>query len=220
MEKNTTTIPLILLALGLSSSVLAQDAIPDFDGNWWRTPAWDSNVTGVVALTPRALSEHGAALMNVFDPADDPSVRCDHPGAMRIILGPYPMSVEILEDRVLMRYELWDEVRTIHLQDQDTDPDEPHLDMGVSTGRFANDRLLVETQSLARGLNMTNGFLWTSEEASISEEYYLEGDESYLNVKLTLTDPVMLAEPWVVEKQWGRYDGELLDFDCIDRERP
>ena len=30
----------------------------------------------------------------------------------------------------------------------------------------------------------------------------------------------MLAEPWVVEKQWDRYDGELLDFDCIDRERP
>jgi hypothetical protein len=130
------------------------------------------------------------------------------------------MSVEIFDDRVLMSFELWEEIRTIHLQEQDTDPDEPHLNMGVSVGRFENDRLLVETHSLAGGLNMTNGFLWTSEEATIAEEYYLEGDAPYLTVKLTLTDPVMLAEPWVVEKQWGRYDGELLDFDCIDRERP
>ena len=37
---------------------------------------------------------------------------------------------------------------------------------------------------------------------------------------MSLTGPVMLAEPWVIEKRWVRYDGELLDFDCILRDRP
>ena len=92
--------------------------------------------------------------------------------------------------------------------------------MGVSEGRFEDDKLIIETHSLTSGLNMTNGFLWTSEEATIHEEYFFDEESSYLTVRLSLTDPVMLAEPWVVEKQWARYDGELLDYDCIDRERP
>lgn len=209
-----------VLALGLSSAILAQNAIPDFDGNWWRTPAWETNVTGVVALSPRVLTAHGEALMDVFDPVDDPGVRCEHPGALRIILGPYPMSIEIHDDRVLMNYELWEATRTVFLHEQETDPDAPHSYMGVSEGRFENGRLVVDTHSLARGLNMTNGFLWTSEEATLREEYTLAENEPYLTLRLTLTDSVMLAEPWIVEKQWGRYDGELLDFDCIDRERP
>ena len=33
------------------------------------------------------------------------------------------------------------------------------------------------------------------------------------------TDPVMLVAPWIIEKRWVRYGGELLDFDCILRER-
>ena len=41
-----------------------------------------------------------------------------------------------------------------------------------------------------------------------------------MTLRLTFTDPVMLAEPWVIEKRWVRYEGDLLDFECIDRERP
>jgi hypothetical protein len=92
--------------------------------------------------------------------------------------------------------------------------------MGVSEGRFEDDKLIIETHSLTSGLNMANGFLWTSEEATIHEEYFFDEENSYLTVRLSLTDSVMLAEPWVVEKQWARYDGELLDYDCVDRERP
>jgi hypothetical protein len=211
---------MILGLLTSATAALAQNPIPELDGNWWATPAWETNVTGVVQLAPRVLSEHGEALMAVFDPVDDPSVRCGHPGAMRVLLSPYPMSFKVYVDHVSIGYELWDETRTIHLSVQETDPDAPHKFMGVSEGRFEDDKLIIETHSLTTGLNMTNGFLWTSEEATIHEEYFFDEESSYLTVRLSLTDSVMLAEPWVVEKQWARYDGELLDYDCVDRERP
>jgi hypothetical protein len=109
-----------------ATAALAQNPIPELDGNWWATPAWEKNVTGVVQLAPRVLSEHGEALMAVFDPVDDPSVRCGHPGAMRVLLSPYPMSFKVNEDHVSIGYELWDETRTIQLSVQETDPDAPH----------------------------------------------------------------------------------------------
>ena len=33
-------------------------------------------------------------------------------------------------------------------------------------------------------------------------------------------DPIMLEKPYVIQKQWGGYEGDLLGFECIDRERP
>ena len=44
-------------------------------------------------------------------------------------------------------------------------------------------------------------------------------DRGQLVMDMELTDPVMLSEPWRLQKTWNPFDQELLTFDCILRER-
>lgn len=210
----------LAIALLMSGSAAAQDLTPDLSGNWWRTEDGSGNTGRVIAQAPRALSEHGEALMAVFDPADDPAVRCEHPGAVRVILSPYPINFLSHDDYVTITYEEWATIRTVPLTEQDIDPNAPHAVMGHSVGRYQDGKLIVETDSLTTGLGRSSGFFWTSEEATLIEEYSVVEDNTVLMLRMSLTDPVMLDEPWVIEKRWVRYGGELLDFDCILRERP
>ncbi len=210
---------LVVAPLLGASPATSQDAIPDLSGNWWRSQD-RSGDTGRVIAEPRILSEHGEALMAVFDPADDPAARCRHPGAVRVILSPYPINFEVHDDYLAIAYEEWATTRIVHLTEQETDPDAPHTLMGRSLGRYEDGKLIIETTGLATGLARATGFFWTSEETTVVEEYYVVEDNTYLTLGMTVTDPVMLAEPWVMTKRWVRYDGELLDFDCIDRDRP
>ena len=211
---------LMLVPFCGGSLALGQDAVPDLSGNWWRTQDRSGNTGRVTEQAPRQLSAHGDALMAIFDPADDPAVRCEHPGAVRVILSPYPINFELHDDHVSIAYEEWATTRTVHLTAQDLDPDATNTPMGHSVGRYEGGKLIIETNNLASGLNMSTGFFWTSEEAHIVEEYYVVEDNTYLTLRMSVTDSVMLAEPWVIEKRWVRYDGDLLDFECIDRERP
>lgn len=210
----------LAIAALMSGPLAAQDAIPDLSGNWWRAQDRSGGTGRVVAQAPRALSEHGEALMAGFDPVDDPAVRCEHPGAVRVILSPYPISFSAHDDYVTITYEEWTTTRTVPLTEQDTDPDAPHAAMGRSVGRYEDGKLIIETDQMSTGLARDAGFFWTSEEATLVEEYAVVDDNAYLTLRMSLTDPVMLAEPWVIEKRWVRYDGELLDFDCILRDRP
>jgi hypothetical protein len=219
LNKRSSIISLAVAAL-CGGSVVAQDAIPDLSGNWWRTQDRSGNTGRVIQQAPRMLSEHGEALMASFDPADDPAVRCEHPGAVRVILSPYPINFLLHEDYVTITYEEWATTRTVYLTEQQTDPDAPHVAMGRSVGRYEDGKLIIESDELASGLARAGEFFWTSEEATVVEEYFVVEDNTYLTLRLSLTDPVMLAEPWVIEKRWARYDGELLDFDCILRDRP
>ncbi len=203
-----------------SGSLTAQDARPDLSGNWWRTEDRSGNTGRVIQRAPRVLSEHGEALMAGFDPVDDPAVRCEHPGAVRVILSPYPINFLLHDDFVTITYEEWATTRTVHLTEQETDPDAPHVLMGRSIGRYEDGKLVIETDQLASGLARGGEFFWTSEEGTLIEEYSVVEDNTFLTLRMSLTDPVMLAEPWVIEKRWVRYGVDLLDFDCILRERP
>ena len=217
--RSIRVLSLTIILAGYVSLTAAQETIPDLSGSWWRTEDRSGNTGRVIQMLPRTLSEHGEALMAVFDPVDDPAVRCEHPGAIRVILSPYPVNFEQHDDHVSITYEEWTTTRTVYFTEQEMDTDAAHTSMGHSVGHYKDSKLIIETDSLTTGLNMSTGFFWTSEEASVVEEYFV-ADEPYMTLKMTFTDPVMLMEPWIIEKRWIRYDGELLDFKCIDRERP
>ena len=73
---------------------------------------------------------------------------------------------------------------------------------------------------ISKGLARVKGeFLWLSDQAVILEEYSTNQDQR-LVLKMTINDPIMLEKPYVIQKQWGSYEGDLLGFECIDRERP
>ena len=62
----------------------------------------------------------------------------------------------------------------------------------------------LQTDQLSTGLARHAGFFWTSEEATLVEEYSVVEDNTFLTLRMSLTDPVMLVAPWFIEKRWVR----------------
>ncbi len=210
----------------MPSISLAQSEVPDLSGMWWgQAPApgepdatsASSPLEGVVVLSPVVLTDHGQMVMATFEPLDDPAVRCENPGLVRQIFNPYPLKVEQREGVVVILYEEWSAQRTIHL-DSETPENLEASALGYSVGHFEGEKLIVTTTGLTRGLGRIPEFVWTSEEMSIVEQYYLT-ERHQLVMDVVVTDPVMLRQPWRVVKTWNPHDQGLLGFECVLRDR-
>ena len=225
--KSRAVVAAVLL---VCAPINAQEGTVDLAGIWWQgapvpllpgesaAPGMGMGGAGMGVTGPSPpLNNHAQAMMADFDPADDPAVRCEQPGLVRQVLSPYPVQIEHRGDSVSIRYEEWEVERLVHLDAPPPEGFEPGP-MGWSMGELDDERLVVNTTGFTPGLNMSRGFFWTSDEASLLETYSLT-DRGQLVMDMELTDPVMLSEPWRLQKTWNPYDQELLTFDCILRER-
>ena len=220
----------IAATLLLCAPLSAQDETVNLTGIWWQgapvpllpgessVPGMGMGGAGMGVTGPSPpLNDHAQAVMADFDPADDPAVRCEQPGLVRQVLSPYPVQIEHRGNSVSIRYEEWEVERLVHLDTPPPEGFEPGP-MGYSMGELDREKLVVNTTGVTPGLNMSRGFFWTSDAASLVEIYSLT-DRGQLAMDMELTDPVMLSEPWRLQKIWNPYDQELLTFDCILRER-
>ena len=230
-QETPARISAMLVAALMSMTVAAQESSVDLSGIWWanapvpllsgEAPAMGMGMGMGGGMGPGStpqLTQHAQDLMADFDPADDPAVSCIQAGLVRQITSPYPIEVVQYDDRVTIEYEEWEVLRTIPL-DADVPEDHQPGPMGYSIGRYENDALIVNSAGATRGLPRIGEFFWTSEEVRTVERYSLT-DRGQLRLELDVTDPVMLAEPLHYEKTWNPFaDYELLDFDCVLRER-
>jgi hypothetical protein len=216
---------LIVIVIAASPVSHSQEIGTDLSGTWWNeaplpgappgTPP--DPRTGVEVIAPLNLTDEGSAMMASFDPLNDPAVECEFPGLLRLILNPYPLAIELRRDAVLIHYEEWTTQRTIYLNSEMPVISEPDP-LGHSVGDLEGATLTVTTKGLSRGLGRIPAFIWTSEQATIVEQYYLT-ERGQLVGEVEIEDPVMLRSPLRVRKTWNPYDGELLDFDCVLRDR-
>lgn len=218
--------------------VAAQEPPVDLSGIWWagaplpllpgESPeagmgmgmgmGMGADAGGMGANAGPMLTEHAQGLMADFDPADDPAVQCIQAGLVRTITSPYPIEVLQHDDRVTIEYEEWEVFRTIHLNGSIPDNYEPNP-IGYSVGHYEDAALIVNSTGATPGLPRIGQFFWTSEKVSTVERYSLT-ERGQLRLELDVTDPVMLAEPLHYEKTWNPFENyELLDFDCVLRER-
>ena len=81
-------------------------------------------------------------------------------------------------------------------------------------GRFSGDELVIETSGIDYH---SYGDLGPAEskESHVVERFKLSADGTKLDYEITITDPVMLAEPWI----WGgsfvyREGAEIKPWSC------
>ena len=210
----------------------AQDqGIPDIAGTWYQgapipllpgetaPPAMGMGMGMGMGVSASALqlTDEAQQRMASFDPADDPAVRCEHPGLVRVLLSPYPMQIEQYPDQVILRYEEWAQERTIPIGTEQSPMAEPSP-MGNSIAGYEDGRLVIQTDRLSGGLAMIPEFFWMSDRLTTTEQIYLNA-RGQLVTDLVVTDPANLTVPWEVRSTRNPYDGELLDFECLLRER-
>ena len=196
---------------------LHAQTIPDLSGPWDGTPGARPLNNGVdvpwvvaeLPLHPRAI-----AYRDLYDEAMAPRYDCLQSALPGLAGDPYYMDIEQLEDRVLLKYEKDDVVRTVWLDDRRPTVDDFSV-QGFSVGRYEGDVLVIETSHFVfdvTGFDDLAG-LPSSQRKTVEERYWLE--DGKLMATVAVEDSLFLKERVQYETFWVRRpDYTMQQFDC------
>lgn len=156
-----------------------------------------------------------------YDAAYDAALDCnpDGDGLQHEITAPPPTEIEERDDAVIIRYEYWNAVRTVHLDGASPPSDLKPTRLGYSVGRYDGQALVVETSGLEPSqirIGARNyGKFFLSEDARFVERYTVSEDGNRLEIDWSVTDPLNLRQPYVGKVTLlSAPDWELDEFVC------
>jgi hypothetical protein len=165
-------------------------------------------------LTPAAKKK-----LAEFDPINDPTLDCspDGDGWRHQILAPLPFQIEQFDDKVIIRYEYWNAVRTVYMDGRAHPSNEAPTRLGHSIGWFDGSTLVVETTGLIpAGVGLPGGgSVPHSSEARAIERFTLSEDGYRLDIEWAVVDPVNFLQPVIGQASvLSSRDTELEQFVC------
>jgi hypothetical protein len=203
---------------GLKAQSNGAESVPDLAGIWDGTararPVNSEKVPWGPSNFP-VLNERALAYQKVFDEALSPKYDCQPATPPAIEYDPYLMEVVQWPDRVLLRYEKDDQLRTVWLDGRKPTAHDYGV-QGLSVGRYEGSALLVETTNFVfdiTGFDDYNG-IPSSQLKRVLERYWREGNE--LKVTVTVEDPLFLRQPASYTTRWLPVPKgtRLQPFDC------
>jgi Family of unknown function (DUF6152) len=137
---------------------------------------------------------------------------CEVPGMPFAMMSPYPIEIVREGDRLRIRGEAYDLTRFASLGPPTSEVRPSPL--GTSVARIAGDEIVIETTGIDYHSYGDLGPA-QSNRSQVVERFKLSADGLMLDYEITITDPVMLTEPWV----WGgsfiyREDAEIQPWNC------
>jgi hypothetical protein len=142
------------------------------------------------------LTETGRRAQARYESGEQAVADCEVPGMPFAMMSPYPIEIVRQGDRLLIRGEAYDLTRVVHLAAPASPPAPSPL--GLSIGRIVGDELIVETSRIDYHSYGDLGPA-QSDRSHVVERFKLSADGLNLDYEITVTDPVMLREPW----SWG-----------------
>ena len=149
--------------------------------------------------------------------ADDPGAFCQAPGMPSLALGgaDYPVEIVATARQITILMELHQQIRRVFL-DQPAHPARPFPQRnGHSIGRWDGDTLVVDTVGIKA---VTFGSVPHSDKVHVVERIRAIDDGAALVNEVTITDPVMYAEPVVVQQYYRAAppDARMLEYECTE----
>jgi hypothetical protein len=165
-----------------------------------------------------ALTPAGRAAMESFDPvADASSARCiANPPPFQNSSTNYLTGIEILEDRVMIRNEFIDVVRTVYTDGREHPEDMAYSNQGHSISRWEDDVLVVDTRFLAEHRSGNGPGIPSSTQKHVVERFSLSEDATRAIVDVVVQDPEFLAEPFTGRTEMTYVPHlQLYRYDCV-----
>ncbi|HJZ78666.1 MAG TPA: hypothetical protein VKE51_43360 [Vicinamibacterales bacterium] len=224
-------------AVKAQAAPAAADAVPDLSGVWDGTrrahPINGPNVPWAKSLPEGTmlpdgtlagknyvsnfpeLNERGLAFQKIFDEPLSPKYDCQPSTPPALEYDPFFMEVVQWPDRVMLRYEKDDQLRTVWLDGRQPTAHDYGI-QGLSVGRYENRALLVETSMYVfdvTGFDDYNG-IPSSQQKKVKERYWREGEQ--LKATVTVEDPMFLRKPASYTMRWlpAPKGYKLKPFDC------
>ena len=157
----------------------------------------------------------GLAFQKIFDEPLSPKYDCQPATPPAIEFDPYYMEVVQWPDRVLLRYEKDDQLRTVWMDGREPSVKDYGL-QGLSVGKYDGDALIVTTTHFLfdiTGFDDYNG-IPSSPQKKVIERYWRDGDQ--LKATVTVEDPMFLRQPASYTMRWlpAAAGYKLKPFEC------
>jgi hypothetical protein len=182
---------------------------------------WSTKIDDPVFLWKRdyPLTEAAQKKRAAWDDMRDSVARgCEPKGMPTIMEQPYPMEFVKQGDRILLRMEEYDTVRTIHVGADAKSSKANHL--GVSTGRWEGDTLVVRTDRITWPHLDPSGVPLGSR-AVLIERFTPSADGSRLEYSLTVTSPEAFTKPVELKRNWyWRPQEKVRPYRCVPEKAP
>jgi hypothetical protein len=198
---------------------LASQGSKDFSGVWrirFEGDVLGRNNPDTKLVNTLPVNAKGQAEVDAFNPDANPAWDCS-PITMPEILG-YPYPFQVIRDggdRLVLRYEVDNLERIVHLGTTAHPADAEPTPLGHSIGRFENGELVIETANFSdvrwgNGRGVDSGTKKTT-----VERYRLGNGGKTLTLEFTMTDPEYLREPVTVTHTYNLLaDYTLQDYTC------
>lgn len=186
----------------IDRSVLARAAAENL--GFFRVWSVESIEVGAFALeeTERNASytEAGLAAMESWDLANNPITRCEPSWMPHTMIQPVAAQFIDNGETLTLNNAYYATSRTIYMDGEP--PQRPPSRLGDSRGRWEGEnRLVIETDNIDAPSFNGNGIL-QSPQMRIVERFTLSDDQSQLDYRMVMTDPVALNEPAVYEIEY------------------
>jgi hypothetical protein len=158
----------------------------------------------------------GQAQVDEFNPDENPEWNCEPQTMPEVLDYPYPFELTRPDaSTILLRYEVNELVRTVHLNMTSHPVDTPRTPLGHSIGRFENGDLVIETAYFSHVRWGSGRGVDSGEQKSTVERYRLAPDGKSLTLEFTMTDPEYLSRPVTEEQKYNLNAGyKLQDYLC------
>ena len=198
--------------LSMERTQLPTEPSTDFSGIWVRSLGGARPDYEPPADWP--YTERARPLIANFNEDQNPQLDCQNPGPPKSTLLPYPIRISRPDDQtIVMDYELREEPRIVTF-DTTMEPGDPSK-LGHSIARLDGDTLVIETANFAADRWGTQTGVDSSDQKHLVERLTLEPDGLAINIEMTVTDPVYLAAPVVIDRRYVKVpDRELIEVEC------
>lgn len=173
----------------------------------WSIPQKNDRV--VTAL----LTQEAAQKKAKFDLLNNFTSTCEPVGMPRLMWYPHPYAFEKQGSNILLRTEMYDAVRTIHMEQSVVPNIPPRSLMGYSVGRWQDGVLIVETTGIDWNYFDTQGTP-QSPAAKVVERFTLSKDQSRLDYHIVTTDPATFTEPATITGYWLALGEKIKPYNC------
>jgi len=195
-------------------------ALPDFNGVWLAAPGAIGARTESVEMVGPELPQLTAEALRIREDydlfVDDPGYICSPSSINRVWSNPVPIEIEQLPDRVILRYEYMDAVRTVYLGEQRESADMPPEILGHSVGRYEGSTLVIESTGFTSGYIGTVSGTPQTETLSTVERLTLSENGQRFRLDIFHEDPATFTIPWISTRVFAlRADLDRLVWDCI-----
>ena len=182
---------------------------------------WSTNMTDRAAFPMfkggYPVNDAARAVAAAWDPLDNELLHCGTKGMPLIMITPAPIEFVRDGDRILLRMEEYDSLRTIHMSATAAPPGELSQ-MGFSRGRFEGETLVVETTGI-RAQTFDPEGVPQSEQISLLERFTPNADHTRLDYRIRVTDPVYFTEPFELSRYFvWKPEMTVEPYNCLERD--